>query len=246
VTDVPFSLDDLIRAVLTLADEPLDQLAEAARLKDDLADEADALLGHFVDRARRSGASWSQIGDALGVSKQAAQQRHGTEVDEPQPRWRKRMFTRFTGRARSAIDASHEEARRLGHGFVGTEHLLLGVLRQDASLGAVVLTELGVDLARARADVEGIVGRGGGAGRGQPPFTPRAKRALELALREALALGHNYIGTEHLVLALVTIGEGVAHEVLSAAGIEADMLRARFVSRLLGGWGQSAGGPQPC
>ncbi|HET6954675.1 MAG TPA: Clp protease N-terminal domain-containing protein [Acidimicrobiales bacterium] len=128
------------------------------------------------------------------------------------------MFERFTNRARRVVVLSQEEARRLGHGYIGTEHLLLGLLGVDDGVGARALVASGVDLDGARAQVESIVGRGEAPVSGHVPFTPRAKRVLELALREALQLGHNYIGTEHVLLGIVREGEGAASRVLAAMG----------------------------
>ena len=113
----------------------------------------------------------------------------------------KGMFTRFTDRARRVVVLAEDEARGLGHGFVGTEHLLLGLLAEGEGVAALALESLGISLEEARGRVEEIVGRGQGAPAGHIPFTPRAKKVLELSLREALQLGHSYIGTEHLLLA---------------------------------------------
>jgi ATP-dependent Clp protease ATP-binding subunit ClpA len=135
------------------------------------------------------------------------------------------MFERFTDRARNAVVLAQEEARRLQHNYIGTEHLLLGVLREPASVAGRALTRLGIGLDAARASVEEIIGRGGESPAGHIPFTPRAKKVLELSLREALQLGHNYIGTEHILLGLVREGEGVAAQILVKGG--ADLARVR-------------------
>src|SRR5262245_7416900 len=133
---LPVSLDALIASVRSEApDEPLAQLEAAARLKNDVAELTDALLGHFVDQARRGGSSWSQIGDALCVSKQSAQQKHTP-----------RTFTgeRFTLRAKQALDAARAAAERLDHGYIGTEHLLLGLLAVPEAVAGQVLAERGL------------------------------------------------------------------------------------------------------
>jgi ATP-dependent Clp protease ATP-binding subunit ClpC len=144
------------------------------------------------------------------------------------------VFERFTERARQVVVLAQEEARALGHDYVGTEHLLLGLLREEEGLGARVLESLHVSIDEARAQVARIVGRGEGATTGQAPFRPRAKKVLELSLREALALGHNYIGTEHILLGLAREDGGVAAKVLLAFGIDSDAIRGRVVE-LLGG-----------
>ena len=132
------------------------------------------------------------------------------------------MFERFTERARKVVVHAQEEARRFGHNYVGTEHLLLGLLREDEGVAARALSSLNVTLRGARAQLESIVGCGEEGMDAQVPFTPRSKKVLELALREAMQLGHNYIGTEHLLLGLVRENEGVASQMLSSMGVEAD------------------------
>src|SRR5204863_209858 len=124
------------------------------------------------------------------------------------------MFERFTDRARNAVVLAQEEARRLDHNYIGTEHILLGLLRDPDSVAGRALVRLGVSLDATRNAVEEIIGRGGTAPEGHIPFTPRAKKVLELSLREALQLGHNYIGTEHILLGLVREGDGVAAQIL--------------------------------
>ena len=144
------------------------------------------------------------------------------------------VFERFTDRARRAVVLAQEESRRLDHNYIGTEHLLLGVLAEDESVGARVLTGLGVSLDAARAEVEEIIGRGDTPAAGHVPFTPRAKKVLEMALREALTLGHNYIGTEHILLGLIREGEGVAAQVLVKLGAALGPAREGVVALLAG------------
>jgi ATP-dependent Clp protease ATP-binding subunit ClpC len=150
------------------------------------------------------------------------------------------MFERFTARARRVLVLAQEEARLLGHGFIGTEHLLLGLLHEGEGLGAKALESLGITLEAVRTEVERRIGPAGSA-TDKPPFTPRAKKVLELALREALQLGHNlrpvesqYIGTEHLLLAIVREGEGVAAEVLESLGAELSRVRETVVGLVAG------------
>jgi Clp amino terminal domain, pathogenicity island component len=138
---------------------------------------------------------------------------------------RTEMFERFSSRARNAVRLAQEETRRLGHTSVGTEHLLLGLLSEPEGLGARALVAVGVPLDGLRAEVERTIGRGEGAPAGHLPFQPRSKKVLELALREALQLGCNYIGTEHILLGLVREGEGVAAQVLVGPGVDLPTLR---------------------
>jgi len=143
------------------------------------------------------------------------------------------MFERFTSRARNAVVLAQEEARQLDHNYIGTEHILLGLLRERDSVAGRALIRLGVSLEAARSSVEQIIGRGGHlAPEGHIPFTPRAKKVLELSLREALQLGHNYIGTEHILLGLVREGEGVAAQVLIQRGAGLDRVRKAVLDEL--------------
>lgn len=142
------------------------------------------------------------------------------------------MFERFTDRARRVVVLAQDETRVLNHNYVGTEHILLGLIREDEGVAAQAFKQLGVNLDETRTRIEEIIGRGQQAPHGHIPFTPRAKKVMELSLREALQLGHNYIGTEHLLLALIREGEGVAAEVLGGQGLELNRVR-RQVLRLL-------------
>jgi ATP-dependent Clp protease ATP-binding subunit ClpC len=144
------------------------------------------------------------------------------------------MFERFTEWARQVVVLGQDEARTLEHGYIGTEHLLLGLLRVEQGLAAHALGTLGITEEAARAQVAAIVGRGTGVTTGQIPFTRRAKEVLELALREALALGHNYIGTEHILLGMVRENEGVGAQVLHDLGADADTVRGAVMPLLSG------------
>ena len=135
------------------------------------------------------------------------------------------MFERFTDRARRVLVLAQEEARLLNHGFIGTEHILLGLIHEGEGVAAQALAALEISLDAVRDAVERTIGASGTVPEGSPPFTPRAKKVLELSLREALQLGHNYIGTEHILLGLVREGEGVAAQVL--VGLGADLARVR-------------------
>ncbi len=142
------------------------------------------------------------------------------------------MFERFTHRARQAVVLAQEEARRFNHNYVGTEHLLLGLLRLDEGIASRVLISLNVSVEAVREQVGSIVGYGVEEMGAQAPFTPRSKKVLELALREAMRLEHNYIGTEHLLLGLVRESECVANQVLSNLGVEGDEIRAKLAGML--------------
>ena len=144
------------------------------------------------------------------------------------------MFERFTERARRVLTLAQEEARLLNHAFIGTEHILLGLVHQNDGVAGQALEESGVSLEAARQKVEEIVGMAATSPVGSPPFTPRAKKVLELSLREALQLNHSYIGTEHLLLGLVREGEGVATQVLLSLGADPGRLRRRVVQLMAG------------
>jgi ATP-dependent Clp protease ATP-binding subunit ClpC len=157
------------------------------------------------------------------------------------------MFERFTDRARRVVVLAQEEARMLNHNYIGTEHILLGLIHEGEGVAAKALESLGISLEGVREQVEEIIGQGQTAPAGHIPFTPRAKKVLELSLREALQLGHNYIGTEHILLGLIREGEGVAAQVLQKLGADLNRVRTQVI-QLLSGYaggeaGQSGGGP---
>ncbi|PZG05647.1 Clp protease [Nonomuraea aridisoli] len=142
------------------------------------------------------------------------------------------MFERFTDRARRVVVLAQEEARTLNHDFIGTEHILLGLLKEGEGLGALVLGGCGVEIGHVRGFVEREVGRGATSPGGHIPFTPRAKKVLELSLREALQLRHNYIGTEHILLGLIREGQGLAVQALTDAGADLADVRQRVLGRV--------------
>ncbi len=147
------------------------------------------------------------------------------------------MFQRFSDRARRVVVLAQEEARMLNHNYIGTEHLLLGLIQEGEGVAAKALESMGISLEGVRNQVEEIIGRGTSAPTGHIPFTPRAKKVLELSLREALQLGHNYIGTEHILLGLIREGEGVAAQVLAKLGADLDRVRNQVVQLLTGAAG---------
>jgi Clp amino terminal domain, pathogenicity island component/UvrB/uvrC motif len=142
------------------------------------------------------------------------------------------MFERFTDRARRVVVLAQEEARMLNHGYIGTEHLLLGLIHEDEGVAATALKAMEISLDAVRRQVEAIIGEGQEIESGHIPFTPRAKRVLELSLREANQMGHNYIGTEHLLLGLVREGDGVAAQVLVSLGADLNRVRQQVIQLL--------------
>ncbi|MER7736072.1 Clp protease N-terminal domain-containing protein [Streptomyces erythrochromogenes] len=216
----PVRLDDLIEAINKVHTDPLEQLSGAVVAAEALGDVADHLIGHFVDQARRSGASWTDIGRSMGVTRQAAQKRfvpkadkEGTGALDPNA-----GFGRFTPRARNVVVTAQNEARAAGNTEIRTEHLVLGLMAEADGLAGLVLRaqEVSPDDVRAAAaaalppaqdDLPALV-----------PFDASAKKALELTFREALRLGHDFVGTEHVLLALLELenGEGL----LSGLGLD--------------------------
>ena len=154
------------------------------------------------------------------------------------------MFERFTERARQVVVLAQDEARALKHNYIGTEHLLLGLLREEEGLAARVLRSFEVTVEEVRAQVARIVGQGDEVEPGQIPFTPRSKKVLELSLREALSLGHNYIGTEHILLGLVREGEGVAVQILVELGAGPTEVQDEMLRRLSGARGEVSRTPR--
>jgi hypothetical protein len=224
--EIPFGLDDLIKVVQSLTPEadPLAHLSDAVLLSDRLGELGDHLVGHFVDQARHAGASWSAIGSSLGVSKQAAQKRFVPGAgDLAIDLGTGRQFARLTPRARSTISAAQAEARNARRDEVATEHLLLGLLAAPGGLAAKALTDFGVteDALRAKvAEVDAAAGvEPASSVPDKIPFTPQAKKVLELAVREALLLMHNYIGTEHLLLSIIAEGDGLGAQALGELGV---------------------------
>ena len=144
------------------------------------------------------------------------------------------MFERFTDKARRVVVLAQEEARMLDHNYIGTEHILLGLMHEGEGIAAKALTSLDISLEAVRRLVEEIIGRGQQAPSGHIPFTPRAKKVLELSLREALQLGHNYIGTEHILLGLIREGEGVGVQVLVRLGADPNRVRHQVVQLVHG------------
>jgi hypothetical protein len=249
----PIRLDDLIGAICTVHDDDLERLTSAIVAADHLGDVADHLIGHFVDQARRAGHSWTEIGQAMGVTKQAARKRFVPKgPDDTADFGSNADFSRFTDRARNAVFAAHEEARGAGNDTVTPTHLTLGLLTQPEGLAAMAFVSLGADLDRLRDDLRAALPAAVSDPPSLVPYDDAARKALELTFREALRLGHNYVGTEHIALALLEADDGPA--ALADAGIDKDGVD-RFVAEALklitstppaqpGGAGGAGGGAQ--
>jgi ATP-dependent Clp protease ATP-binding subunit ClpA len=218
-------LDDLIEAIKRVHPDALDQLTDAVLAADHLGELADHLIGHFVDQARRSGASWTDIGKSMGVTKQAAQKRFVTkELDMSQG------FERFTDRARNVVVTSQAEASNAGHDQIRTEHLVLGLLAEPEGLAARAIIAQGVSLEKVRATIVESFGETGEPLPLPIPYDAQAKKALELTFREALRLGHNYVGTEHILLALLEQEEDDG--VLARLGVDKAKAEENIVAAL--------------
>ncbi|MEU8547604.1 Clp protease N-terminal domain-containing protein [Streptomyces roseoverticillatus] len=223
--DEPVTLSDLVNRVTRLHPDgdALVHLSDAVVMSELIGDVADQLVGYFVDAARKSGVTWAEIGSAMGVTRQAAQKRFVHKaaaagmlaVGALDPA----TFDRFTPRARAVITASQEEARAAGHDYLGTEHLVLGLLSQPAGLAAKFLLEKTTP-EQLRAAMEEVLGPRGDNAPEHIPYTPRGKKSVELSLLEAQRLGHQYVGTEHLLLGVLAEQHGVGAKVLLGLGVE--------------------------
>jgi hypothetical protein len=213
----PVRLDEMIHSIKTVHSDALDQLSDAVLAAEHLGEVADHLIGHFVDQARRSGASWTDIGKSMGVTKQAAQKRFvlRAETTTLDPNG---GFERFTPRARDSVVTAQTAARDGGNNEITPAHLILGVLNDPEALVTRLLRAQRIDPESLRSSitlpppaekVPALI-----------PFSGAARKALELTFREALRLGHNYIGTEHVLLALLELedGDGPLHQ----AGVDKD------------------------
>lgn len=217
-------LDDLISAITGVHDNPLEQLTDAVLAAEHLGEVADHLIGHFVDQARRSGASWTDIGRCMGVTKQAAQKRFVPRAEAADA---EQGFARFTPRARNAVVAAQNAAHRAHNAEITPDHLVLGLLADPGALATALLSAQHIDPDGVAAAVS--LPPGGAESPALIPFSGPARKALELTFRTALRLDHNYIGTEHLLLALLDCedGTGPLHRAgVDRARAEADLARA--------------------
>ncbi|MET7878462.1 Clp protease N-terminal domain-containing protein [Micromonospora sp. DT68] len=229
-TNSALKLDVLIQSIKKLHTGALDQLSDAVLVADHLGEVADHLIGHFVDQARRSGASWTDIGRSMGVTKQAAQKRFVPKATDAGPLDPDAGFGRFTPRARNVVMASQEEARASGNTEIGPEHLVLGLLAEPDALAARAMAARGVAPEAVREAVAAVLPPRAEQIPDLIPYDARGKKALELTFREALRLGHNYIGTEHILLALLEQEDGAG--VLTNLGLEKAAIEADLVATL--------------
>ncbi|WP_030451707.1 Clp protease N-terminal domain-containing protein [Herbidospora cretacea] len=218
-------LDDLINGIKAANPNVLEQLSGAVLMAEHMSDVADHLIGHFVDQARKSGASWTEIGRSMGVTKQAAQKRFVPKLEDNQ-----QQFSRFTPRAKTAIGEAQRLAKELGHPMAGQEHLLVAMLADADGLAVKALVEIGLDLDAAREAARRALPEPGAALPGNAELGEDNKRLLELTFQEALRLGHNYIGTEHMVLALL----GAENPVLAGLGVTKERFEEAVVAFLKG------------
>ncbi|WP_320069423.1 Clp protease N-terminal domain-containing protein [Micromonospora sp. RTGN7] len=210
-------LDDLIEAIKKTHSAALDQLTDAVLAADHLGDVADHLIGHFVDQARRSGASWTEIGRSMGVTKQAAQKRFVAKGEAPDLD-ASQGFSRFTDRARQVVVTAQEEARTRGNNQITVAHLVLGLVADPTALGARTIVAQGVSLDAIRQTATATLPGAADSSPALVPFDAHAKKALELTFREALRMSHNHVGTEHILLALLELEDGTG--VLAGLGVD--------------------------
>jgi len=231
VTSLPARLDELIAHVQRQRPGagPLEHLGDAVVAGDQLGELADHLIGHFVDQARRSGASWAEIGRSMGVSKQAAQQRF---VPRPADVATPGTFERFTPRARNVVTHAERHAREAGNDQVGLVHVVLGLLDEPQALAALAIEAQGVPLDSVRHLARAGLPPAADAQPEHLPFDAASKRLLELTLREALRRGHNYIGTEHVLLALLDEGAWPEGHPLLLLGLRRDQAEAWVAEQL--------------
>jgi hypothetical protein len=235
----PVRLDELISYIRNTEGTALDQVSAAVRISEHLGELADHLIGHFVDQARKTGASWTEIGQSMGVTKQAAQKRFVPKSSDlgdlfsgafpPEPI----KYSRFTDRAKRVVVAAVEEgAIKRRHDRVLPEHLILGLLHEQEGLAARAIVALGVSPGAASAALGAALPAALPDGKPSPghiPFDSRTMKVMELTLREALALGHNYIGTEHILLGLLEEEESRGGGTLTGLGITKERTLAWLV-----------------
>ncbi|WP_293004401.1 Clp protease N-terminal domain-containing protein [Mycobacterium sp.] len=217
----PVRLDEMINTIKNVHTDVLDQLSDAVLTAEHLGEVADHLIGHFVDQARRSGASWTDIGKSMGVTKQAAQKRFvlRAETTTLDPNG---GFERFTPRARQSVIEAQKAAHEAGNNEITPDHLILGMLSDPDALVTKLIRAQRVDPESLRTSI--TLPPAADKMPALIPFSGSARKVLELTFREALRLGHNYIGTEHLLLALLELedGDGPLHR----AGVETDLAAA--------------------
>jgi len=237
----PVRLDDLIGYIINRDGTALDHVSAAVRASDYLGELADHLIGHFVDQARRSGASWTEIGQAMGVTKQAAQKRFVPKAPDLTEAFSRILWGsgekksgRLTDRVKRAQVAARQEAIKRRNEQVLPEHVVLGLLTEPEGLAAKVMIALGVSAEAAREALTATLPPAvpGELLQGHIPFDSRSKTVLEYALREALRLGHNYIGTEHILLGVLEEEEDQGGGALTGLGLTTDRAREWLIPEL--------------
>ncbi|MFI0820492.1 Clp protease N-terminal domain-containing protein [Streptomyces sp. NPDC021098] len=224
----PVRLDELIDAIKKTHSDALEQLTDAVIAADHLGDVADHLIGHFVDQARRSGASWTDIGKSMGVTRQAAQKRFVPKGSAAQDLDPSQGFGRYTPRARNVVVSAQNEARAASNAEIRPAHLVLGLLAEPEGVAAKAILAQDVLLDTVRQAATAALPPAADSMPALVPFDADAKKVLELTFREALRLGHNYVGTEHILLALLEHedGSGLLAELgIDKPGAEAEIAR---------------------
>jgi hypothetical protein len=220
-------LDDLIGAIAGASPEPLDRLTNAVVLAEHLGEVADSLIGHFVDQARRAGASWSDIGRSMGVTKQAAQQRFVARGRGASPLDPSQGFSRFDDAARAAVVGAQEQARTAGNPSIGIAHLVLALVTDPEGTAARLVTAAGASLEEVRRVATATLPAAEGTLPALIPFDAHARAALEGAFAEAESLGAERVGAEHLLLAVLAAEDGTG--VLAGLGVSPEAVRSALV-----------------
>jgi hypothetical protein len=224
-------LGDLIDAITSGHSDALDQLSDAVIVADHLGEISDHLIGHFVDQARRSGASWTEIGRSMGVTKQAARKRFVPKAPgEAAEAAASDGFSQFTLRARNVVVSAQDEARAAGNDQIGPPHLILGLLSEPDGVAAKAIDAQGVVPDTIRRTVAATLPPAAAEVPPLIPFDAQAKKALELTFREALRLGQGYVGTEHILLALLELEDGSG--TLTGLGLDKAATEARITEQL--------------
>jgi hypothetical protein len=227
---LPITLDEVISFVGRIHPDadPLLQLQDAVVVGDRLETLGDDLVGHYVHQARDDGATWSAIGESMGVSKQAAQKRFVVSLSDRDDG----LLTRFTPRARHMLSVARDEAERMGALEVGTTHLVLGLVNDPEGLAMRALAEMGVSAEAVRTAVEAAAPPPAPEPPSRPPFAAESRTVLQVAVEEALRMQHNYVGTEHLLLAILAAPDTDGARVLAAEGVTRRKARPRLTRML--------------
>ena len=226
---VPFRLDDLIGTVNSAHQNPLDRVSDAVQLAENLGEVADSLIGHFVDQARRAGASWSQIGRSMGMSKQAAQKRFVSRSQpDPTPLDSSQGFSRFDEEARAAVMTAQERAREAGNDTLGIGHLVLALVASTDHAAARAVVAQGVSLEDVKRVATATLPPAAAAVPDLIPFDAHAQDALQRTFAEAQRLGADRIGGEHVLLAVLAVDQGTG--VLAGLGVTAEAVEAHLKS----------------